>query len=84
MKNVAVTIKLELEVPDEWELVKTSDGIDVLSMGMGQFLDLTFQPMVTDDIEGRWTNTVADGFIDSLLDMLVSEDVSYMVTEPSE
>ena len=83
MKNVAVTIKLELEVPDDWELVKTSDGIDVLSMGNGQYLDLTFEPMVTDDIEGTWTNTVDDGFIDSLLDMVVSEDVSYTVTEPS-
>ncbi len=84
MKSVAVTIKLELEVPDGWELVKTSDGIDVLSMGNGQFLDLTFEPMVTDDIEGTWTNTVDDGFIDSLLDMVVSEDVSYTVMKSSE
>lgn len=82
MKNVAVTIKLELEVPDDWELAKTSDGIDILSMGNGQYLDLTFEPMVTDDIEGTWTNEVDEGFMDSLMDMVVSEDVAYTLTVP--
>lgn len=82
MKNVTVTIKLEMEVPDGWELAKTSDGIDILSMGNGQYLDLTFEPMVTDDIEGTWTNDVEEGFIDSLMDMVVSEDVTYKLTVP--
>lgn len=81
MKNVTVTIKLEMEVPDDWELAKTSDGIDILSMGNGQYLDLTFEPMVTDDIEGMWTNEVDEGFMDSLMDMVVSEDVAYQLTE---
>lgn len=81
MKNVTVTIKLEMEVPDDWELAKTSDGIDILSMGNGQYLDLTFEPMVTDDIEGTWTNEVDEGFMDSLMDMVVSEDVAYQLTE---
>ncbi|HXE39346.1 MAG TPA: hypothetical protein VN639_12805 [Azonexus sp.] len=81
MKNVAVTIKLEMEVPDDWELAKTSDGIDILSMGNGQYLDLTFEPMVTDDIEGTWTNEVDEGFMDTLMDMVVSEDVAYQLTE---
>jgi len=80
MKNVTVTIKLEMEVPDDWELAKTSDGVDILSMGNGQYLDLTFEPMVTDDVEGTWTNDVEEGFIDSLMDMVVSEDVTYTVT----
>lgn len=81
MKNIAVTIKLEMEVPDDWELAKTSDGIDILSMGNGQYLDLTFEPMVTDDIEGTWTNEVDEGFMDTLMDMVVSEDVAYQLTE---
>ncbi|HJV92072.1 MAG TPA: hypothetical protein VJ572_01300 [Azonexus sp.] len=81
MKNVTVTIKLEMEVPDDWELAKTSDGIDILSMGNGQYLDLTFEPMVTDDIEGTWTNEVDEGFMDRLMDMVVSEDVAYQLTE---
>jgi len=82
MKNVTVTIKLEMEVPDDWELAKTSDGIDILSMGNGQYLDLTFEPMVTDDIEGTWTNEVDEGFMDTLMDMVVSEDVAYTLTVP--
>ncbi|WP_265947572.1 hypothetical protein [Dechloromonas sp. A34] len=82
MKNVTVTIKLEMEVPDDWELAKTSDGIDILSMGNGQYLDLTFEPMVTDDIEGTWTNEVDEGFMDALMDMVVSEDVAYTLTVP--
>lgn len=81
MKNVTVTIKLEMEVPDDWEVAKTSDGIDILSMGNGQYLDLTFEPMVTDDIEGTWTNEVDEGFMDALMDMVVSEDVAYQLTE---
>jgi hypothetical protein len=80
MKNLAVTIKLELEVPDDWELVKTSDGIDVLKMENGQYLDLTFEPMVTADAEGTWSNAVDQVFMDSLLDMVVSEDVTYEMT----
>lgn len=80
MKNVTVTIQLELEVPDEWELAKTSDGIDVISMGNGQYLDLTFEPMVTDDIEGTWTNSVDEEFMNSLLDTVVTENVNYKIT----
>uniref|UniRef100_Q47D39 Uncharacterized protein n=1 Tax=Dechloromonas aromatica (strain RCB) TaxID=159087 RepID=Q47D39_DECAR len=82
MKTIAVTIKLELEVPDEWEVVKTSEGVDVISMGEGQYLDLTFEPMVTEDIEGTWTNSLEDGFMNDLLDKVVSEDVAYKVIEP--
>lgn len=81
MKNIAVTIQLELEVPDEWELTKTSEGVDVISMGNGQYLDLTFEPMVTDDVEGTWTNSVDEDFMNSLLDIVVTEDVSYKITD---
>lgn len=81
MKNIAVTIQLELEVPDEWELTKTSEGVDVIRMGNGQYLDLTFEPMVTDDVEGTWTNSVDEEFMNSLLDTVVTEDVSYKITD---
>lgn len=80
MKTISVSIKLELEVPDDWELVESSEGIDVISMGNGQYLDLTFEPMVTDDIEGTWTNSVEDEFMNGLLDMVVSEEVTYGVS----
>lgn len=77
MKTLAVTIKLELEVPDDWTLEKTSEGVDVLRMSDGQYLDLTFEPMVTRDIEGTWTNGVSEEFLNDLLDRVVSEEVGY-------
>ena len=79
MKKLAVTIKLELEVPDQWELVQTAEGIEVLDIGNGQYLDLTFEPMVADEIEGTWSNSVDDDFMEALMDMVESEDVAYEV-----
>lgn len=81
MKTISVSIKLEMEVPDDWELVESSEGIEVISMGNGQYLDLTFEPMVTDDIEGTWTNSVEDDFLNDLLEMVVSEEVTYGVSD---
>ena len=79
-KKLAVTIRLEMEVPDEWTLAQTSDGIDVLSIGNDQYLDLTFEPMVTDDVDGQWTNAVSEAFMDGLLEMVEAEDVYYEIT----
>lgn len=76
-KKLAVTITLNLEVPDHWEVVNTSEGADVLKIGERQFLDLTFEPMVTADIEGEWSNSVSDEFINSLFEMVETEEVAY-------
>ena len=77
MKKLAVTINLTLDVPEHWSLVQTPEGLDVLSIGDGQYLDLTFEPMVTRDIEGTWTNGVSEEFLNDLLDRVVSEEVGY-------
>jgi hypothetical protein len=79
MKKLAVTIKLEMVIPDDWELVQTSEGVEVLKMSDNHFLDLTFEPMVTDDREGQWSNAVDDEFMDNLLDMVETEDVVYKI-----
>ena len=76
-KKLAVTITLNMDVPDHWEVVSTSEGADVLKVGENQFLDLTFEPMVTADIEGEWTNSVTDEFISSLFEMVETEEVAY-------
>jgi hypothetical protein len=77
MKKLTVTINLELEIPDEWELRKTSEGIDVVKIGENQYLDMTFEPMLTHDLEGTWTDSADDAFLNELLDMVASESVSY-------
>lgn len=79
-KKLAVTITLNMDVPDHWEVVSTSEGADVLKVGENQFLDLTFEPMVTADIEGEWTNSVTDEFISALFEMVETEEVAYELT----
>jgi len=76
-KKLNVTIELEMTVPDDWQLIETDDGIGVLKIGPQQFLDLTFEPMVTSDIKGSWNNNVSDEFMDELMDMVDSESVAY-------
>ncbi len=80
MKKLTVTITLDMEVPDDWELHRTSEGTDVLKIGQGQFLDLTFEPLVTSDPEGTWTNSASDEFMNHLLDMVEMEDVTYSLS----
>lgn len=76
MKKLKVSITLEMSVPDDWELVKTSGG-DVLKLGNNQFLDVTFEPMLASDPEETWRSTDDDEVLSSLLDMVESEDVIY-------
>lgn len=77
MKKLKVSITLEMSVPDDWELVKTSGGGDVLKLGNNQFLDVTFEPMLASDPEETWRSTDDDEVLSSLLDMVESEDVIY-------
>ena len=79
MKKLTVTIKLEMEIPDDWEIRKTSEGIDVLQIGKSQFLDMTFEPMLSSDLEGTWMDSADDDFVNELLDMVESEEVTYKV-----
>ncbi|MBI4985837.1 MAG: hypothetical protein HZC24_10995 [Rhodocyclales bacterium] len=80
MKKLSVTIRLELEIPDEWALHSTSEGTDVLRIGQGQYMDLTFEPMLTKDPEGTWSNSADDEFMNALMDMVVAEDVAYEIS----
>lgn len=77
MKKLNVTLKLEMTVPDEWELVSTSDGGQVIKLPDGQFLDLTVEPLFTTDPEATWSSTEDEGDLDEILDMVESEDVLY-------
>lgn len=80
MKKLFVTIKLEMEIPDEWELRKTSEGVDVLKIGDEQYLDMSFEPMLSRDLDGTWMDSADDAFMTSLLDMVACEEVRYTLT----
>lgn len=77
MKKLAVTMKLEMSIPDDWELVKTSTGVDVLKLPNNQFLDLTFEPLFAADPEDTWISTDDEVFLNDVLDMVESEEVAY-------
>ncbi len=80
MKRLSVTIKLELEVPDDWELRKTSEGFDVVQIGEGRYMDMSFEPLLSDDLDGMWTDSAEDGFLNEVLDMVESEQISYTLS----
>ena len=77
MKKLSVTIKLDMLVPDDWELVETSEGTPVLKLPNGQFLDLTIEPLFATDPEETWTGAEDDDALDAILDMVESEEVAY-------
>ncbi len=77
MKKLHVTIKLEMSVPEDWELVETSEGTPVLKLPNGQFLDLAIEPLFATDPEETWTSAADDDALDDILDMVESEEVAY-------
>jgi len=77
MKKLNVTIKLEMSVPDDWELAQTSEGGHVLKLPNGQFLDIAIEPLFASDPEETWSSTEDDEVLNDLLDMVESEEVSY-------
>lgn len=80
MKRLSVTIKLELDVPDEWELRKTSEGFEVIQIGEGRYMDISFEPLLSDDLNGMWTDSDDEEFVNALLDMVESEEVGYKLS----
>lgn len=77
MKKLNVTIKLEMSVPDDWELFQTSDGGRVLKLPNQQFLDITIEPLFASNPEETWSSTEDDDVLNDFLDVVESEDVSY-------
>ena len=77
MKKLNVTIKLEMSVPADWELVQTSEGSPVLKLPNGQFLDLAIEPLFATDPEETWSSTDDDAVLNDILDMVESEEVVY-------
>jgi hypothetical protein len=77
MKKLNVTIQLDMTVPDDWELVETSDGGQVIKLPDNQFLDLTIEPLFTSDPEETWSSSEDEDALNDILDMVESEDVTY-------
>lgn len=81
MRKLLVTIQLELDIPNNWELVEHPDGVQAIKMDDGQFMDMTFLPMLTRDFieDAEWSSECSDEFTESILDMVTSENVHMTV-----
>lgn len=77
MKKLNVTIQLEMSVPDDWELVQTSEGGQVLKLPDNQYLDIAIEPLFAVNPEETWASTDDDDILNDILDMIESEDVTY-------
>jgi hypothetical protein len=77
MKKLNITIQLEMSVPDDWELVETSEGGQVIELPNGQFLDLAIEPLFASDPEDTWTTTEDEAALNDFLDMVEAEEVTY-------
>ncbi len=77
MKKLNVTIQLEMSVPDDWELVDTSEGTPVLKLPNGTFMDVAIEPLLATNPEETWTSTDDDDVLNDVLDMVDSESVTY-------
>ncbi|MHB8948266.1 MAG: hypothetical protein ACYC4S_04280 [Rhodoferax sp.] len=77
MKKLNVTIKLAMSVPDDWELVETSEGGQVLKLPNNQYLDMAIEPLFASDPEETWSSTEDNDTLNDILDLVESEEVAY-------
>ncbi len=77
MKKLNVTIQLEMSVPEDWEIVQTSEGTPVLKLPNGQYMDVAIEPLFATDPEDTWSSTESDDALNDILDMVESEAVAY-------
>ena len=77
MKTLKVTIELEMSVPDDWQLVQTSEGTQVIRMADGAFLDMAVEPLFAANPEDVWSSTEDEDELNDILDMVDSEAVTY-------
>ncbi|MDE2417639.1 MAG: hypothetical protein KGN32_07510 [Burkholderiales bacterium] len=77
MKKLNITIQLEMSVPDDWDIVDTSEGTPVLKLPNGQFMDMAIEPLFAADPEDTWSSTENEAVLNDILDMVESEAVAY-------
>lgn len=84
MKKLHVTLELEMTVPDDWELVETADGMPVLSLPDGTFMDMAMEPLFATNPEETWSSTDDEDVLNDVLDMVEIEAVTYEFTRAED
>ena len=77
MKKLNITIQLEMTVPDDWQLVETSEGTPVIQIADNKFLDLAIEPLFANDPEDMWSSSENEDELNEVLEMVESEEVAY-------
>jgi hypothetical protein len=74
MKHLTVTIRAELEVPDDWELVDHPSGMQVLKIG-DHFVDFDLAPLATTstDVDAEWSDRDTE-LVNDVIDTIVEMD----------
>jgi len=77
MRKLLVTIQVELDIPNNWELVEHPDQVQAIKMDDGQYMHMSFLPMLTTDFveDAEWSSECSDEFTESILDMVADEEV---------
>lgn len=81
MKKLTITLQLELEVPDDWTVVDTSEGTPVVKLPDGRYLDLAAEPLFATDPEDTWSTTDDEDEADEFFGRVVGEQVSYTLAD---
>lgn len=77
MKKLNITLQYEMTVPDDWEIVETSEGTPVLKLSDGTYMDMTMEPMFATDPEEDWSTSDDPDLLDSVFNHLDNEAVAY-------
>lgn len=74
MKKLVVKIQAELEVPDDWEIVRHPSGITVLKIG-DTFVDFDLAPLATTsgDADAEWSDINVE-VVEEVLDAVTGLD----------
>jgi hypothetical protein len=64
-------------LPDDWELVETSEGTPVLKLPDNQYWDRAIEPVFSSNPEEAWASTDDADTLNDLLDRVKSEEVVY-------
>jgi hypothetical protein len=77
MRKLLVTIQVELDIPDTWELVEHPDQVQAIKMDDGQYMHMSFLPMMTRDFteNAEWSSECSEAFTEKVLDMVSDEEV---------
>ena len=77
MKKLQVTIKAELQIPDDWQLVDHEDGIKVLDTADGNYIDFDLLPMVSASLEeGAIWNSAPEDIDGEVMDMVRARETT--------